>query len=451
MTKELPFDAFLEGRVLSACLCSIEVLDESIDVLEPLSFYCGKNAVIFECCKRMFLQNKEVNPITIISELKGILTESDIAFVLSCKDYYDADYNLTEAIHKIKEKHILRKLYFTADVMIKDILNDKEDSSQIVAKYTGSLNDIVSDVKDSPLMISDIFKNYRDGLSLEKYINKCRDTGSNLSTFRGIKSYYKQLDETIGGFRNGCLHYIGARTSVGKTTFILNLINNILKNKIETEIAFFSLEMSSEIIATKLLLMRAGISFSKYENGKLNENEHDQILSAAKTLNVRLLLEDDRSKLDIEKLKSKCRRLVLTNGVKIIFIDYLTNIKCFENLNNNHERINYISQGLLDISQSLNVPVVCLAQLNRGSSIRIDKTPCLSDFRESGGIEESADICMLLHRPKYYDDSVPDDSTHVIVAKNRLLGNLRTIRYSWRKDCSGVYDEMERIETLKPL
>ena len=233
---------------------------------------------------------------------------------------------------------------------------------------------------------------------------------------------------------------------MGKTTFMMNLIQNIMANEPDTLIAFMSLEMRKETIAAKLLCMKACVEFSVYSNLQFNEESAMRLFEAQNHLSENLVIDD--SSVDIGILSSRLRRLVRVDKAKIIFIDYLTCIKATDKLNTNHERVNQVSKALLSLAKELNVPIVCLAQLNRSVTSRTDKRPTLADFRESGSIEEDADVCMLIHRPKYYDKESTDPFTHLIIAKNRLLGDLRELKYSWDTQRPGCYSENKDIKEV---
>jgi len=448
-TLQLPSDPFAEKIILSACLCSIDALNECVDIMSPDSFFHGKNSLIFSACKKRYFENKEVDAYSIISDLGSIIDKNDVDEIISYRDYHDPYVKLGEYIEKVRNLSSLRKLYFASLAMNDETLHKEVSPDGLVDKYVLSYTEIVSDSIRKPRKVQDILSDFNNGLSFNDYVKERIERIKNGgSQYQGVQSYYPRLDETIGGFQDGSLHYIGARTSMGKTAFLLNLIQNIMKNEPGTNIAFLSLEMREETIAAKLLCMKALIQFSDYSNMRFTEEALERLYESQKLLSDNLIL--DGSPVDVSSMSSKIRRLVKVDKAKIIFIDYLTCIKATENLNSSHERVNQVSKALLSLAKELNVPIVCLAQLNRALTSRSDKSPTLADFRESGSIEEDADVCMLLHRPKYYDESNTDVFLHLIVAKNRLIGNLRKLKYEWSISEPGTYKELEKIEKIIP-
>ena len=447
MEAQMPSDKMAEEIILGACMSSIDALNKAVDVLQPHDFYHGKNSLIFGACRERYLQNKEVSPYAVIKELGTSIEPQDAEYILNVRNYFEHDALLDEYIDSIAEKANLRNLYFSSQMMTKDVLHEDAETTLIVEKYVTQFSDTVSRRLRKTQTIQEVLENFHDGKDFNQYLDdKMERVKAGLSPFNGVRSYYPRLDETLGSFQNGCLHYIGARTSMGKTTFLMNVIQNIMKNEPDTCIAFLSLEMLKTTIAEKLLCMRAGVAYTKIANGTLVPEEYERLKEAQKMMRGKLILDD--SPMDISMLSARVRRLVNVDGAKIIFIDYLTCIKATDKLNSNHERVNQVSKGLLALTKELNVPIVCLAQLNRALISRNNKSPTLADFRESGSIEEDADVCMLLHRPKYYDEASLDPYTHLIVAKSRLMGELKIINFEWNLSMPGNYSELGSIRDI---
>lgn len=445
--RELPSDIEAEELVLAACVCSIDALNLSSDVLKPDDFFIGWHRLLFGACLSRYRKGHIVEAYQIISDLGDKIDNTHISAILNYRNIHSLSVDLTEYVERVSDASALRQLYFSAESMGTEALSAREKPSYIAEKYTALHSSIVERSDKQASRVSDIFKDFNKGSSFEEYVrDKLERVKNGESPYHGVKSYYPRLDETIGSFQNGCLHYIGARTSMGKTTFIMNLIQNIMNNEPETLIAFMSLEMTKETIAAKLLCMKACVPFKDYSRLQFNEESSMRLFEAQRLLSDSLIIDD--SPLDIAMLSSRIRRFVRADKAKIVFIDYLTCIKATENFNTSHEKVNQVSKALLSLAKELNIPIVCLAQLNRSVTARTDKTPTLADFRESGSIEEDADVCMLLHRPQYYDKYNTDSFTHVIIAKNRLLGELKELNYSWDQNKPGIYTENGDIKNV---
>ena len=443
---KLPSCEDSENMVIDGCISNEDCLALCMDALSPEMFFHGKNNLLFSACINFRKKSKKIDLYLIIEDLKSVLKDEERDSLFNHRGYFNRSVSLKEHIINIKETYNLRNLYHINLKSIKDIFCNKRESSKVLADNCSiACNNLICESDYRVQTMSEILENFNDNKSFDEYLeNRKKRVDENLSPYEGVSSYYSRLDKCIGSFQNGCLHYIGARTSTGKTSFLLNLIHNIIKNEPELPMAFFTLEMTKEIISTRLLCMSSCIDFLSYGNMALNNEQILRMKESRKMINNNLFI-DDRP-VDTNMLYTKVRNMVKIDGVKIVFIDYLTLIRCNGGFNNNHEKINDVSKTLQALAKELKIPIICLAQLNRQSSSRPDKTPTLSDFRESGSIEEDADICMLLHRPAYYDESNKDRSMHLIIAKNRLMGDLRTIKYDYSMYSPGIYSEQKPIE-----
>lgn len=245
-----------------------------------------------------------------------------------------------------------------------------------------------------------------------------------------ISTGFSHIDAITGGFFPGSLTYLGARTSMGKTTFLLHFLLAAAKQNVKT--VFYSFEMFAQVLAQKALCIDAHVSFAKTKEGcpaslltKLKQSKAKPYFS-----NINFVTQG----MTISELRISIRSFVQNEGVKIIFIDYLTLIAPNMHLSNSHHEVDQISKGLQDIGKELRIPIVCAAQLNRASTNRVVRRPNLSDFRESGSIEEDADSCLLLHRPEYYEKNNKPGITELIIAKNRMYGETKIVEFTYQDD-----------------
>lgn len=436
-----------ERITLGACFSSRDIMGQCADILDPSAFYHGVNAVVFAQCIKRYNANLKVESHSVILDIEEKLTPEDVKYVIECREFYNREMDASEHIRKLAELCRLRQLYYSSLRLARDISKGEDSSSTIAMRYIDECGIITSGSNRDIRMINSVISLFSENNSFIEALQKRRDRiESGGSPFDGVRSFYPLLDRALGGFQNGCLHYIGARTSMGKTTFALNVIRNIIRSAPDVPVAIFSLEMTAETITAKIICMNASVDYNTYTDCSFQNDEYMRLTETARILSTANLYIDD-SPCDIASLSSRIRRLVRAHGIKIVFIDYLTCIKASDStLQSNHLRVDSVSKGLLAIAKELKIPVVCLAQLNRNVTARIDKSPTLADFREGG--EEDADVCLLLHRPRYYDTNSTDDTTHIIVAKNRLLGNLCRINYVIDNHSPSVYRELPGVDTV---
>jgi len=301
----------------------------------------------------------------------------------------------------------------------------------------------LSDDSETGRQIKDDFSESR---SFDENIDWMRQRRkNNLPTFEGVPSGYPILDYTLGYFKKSCLYYIGARTSMGKTTFMLNLVANHMRDGLS--VGMFSLEMARDKIFGKLVCVYTGVSYRRFEDGDINDLQSENLKISAEYFASKELHIHAPDSISMDQLMVAAQRMVDHHKVKIIYIDYLTRIKPSGKFSSKHLEVDYISKSLQTLARRLEIPIVCLAQLNRDTESNKGAVPTLSCFRESGSIEEDCDAAILLHRPSYYDpslkgsDGTADKRVQVIVAKNRIRGTVKPIRFLCDSDLSERYIE----------
>ncbi|MFN4111824.1 MAG: replicative DNA helicase, partial [Ignavibacteria bacterium] len=297
--------------------------------------------------------------------------------------------------------------------------------------YDGTVNvfDLLNEAEAGFFEISEnkFKKNY---LSLSEIV---RRTIENIDRIRssevsGIPTGYPTLNVLTGGFQKSDLIIIAARPGIGKTAFGISLALNIAKNA-KKSVGFFSLEMKAEQIVIRLLSQESRIDVSRLRTGRYDKSEETKLIKAIRSLSLLNIFIDDTPAISLHELRAKARRMILENKVEIIFVDYLQLMQGPANAESREREISYISRGLKALAKELDIPIIALAQLNRQVEIRQTKRPMLSDLRESGAIEQDADIVCFLHRPDLYskksDENVEEDNPfnpkpiEVIIAKQR--------------------------------
>lgn len=444
----------IEGRLPANHECEIKVLSSILTI--PDAALTGLNLLTVDSFdmlahKHIFMALKDLNKKNIPSDIETFISElqkqplllqecGGQKYLLSLAFLGTSNYD-----HYIGELLNLQQLRQTSLLLQHSLAKASDETTppfDLLDELNKNILNILTPKESQIETIQSILQNVCGNMTFQEYLEWKKSQG-----LKGISSGYKKLDSALGGFQDGKLYYCGARTSMGKTTFMLNLIDNIINPLQEfiPNVGLFSLEMTSENIFFRLACIRANINFKKYEMNQLLPPEEailTNFVEYFKKQNNSFLL-DAPSGITIEKLCMKARRLKEFYEIDILFIDYLSRIRAEKKFSSKHLEIDYISKSLQDLARELNIPIFALAQLNRESAKKEDPTPSLTDFRESGSIEEDADACLLLHRPDYYNPNEEKGIVQIKIAKNRLLGTVGTVDLYCRQDKSDRYTEKE--------
>lgn len=442
----LPYDERLEAVVLGAMLNSIDYVSEGCDRLSDADFHMNKHKMLFMAMKALWKSDSSVDAqltITALYQSKSLDGCGGIGYILELAQLGAFQDNFDEYCDKLQEYTHRRILMGVAS----DIIVKAGQGSDPCEKLTSELLNkfsAIGEKRDSCFRLSDVTSKFHKELSFQDYVAECRDAFSlGKSLFEGIPTGYPLLDKKLGGLGNGRFIVIGARTGMGKTTFLCSLLINLFTKQPDTKMIFFSLEMPARDLTTKIIGAYCGISFDRIQDGNLTLEEVQRIEAVMPQVNSWQLYYEDQFGITLSKFKARVRRAVALHGINCLFIDYLTKIKPDKKNASKHLDVDEVSKGLQDLALELNIPVVCLAQLNRQSATRENKSPTLSDFRESGSIEEDADVCILLHRPQYYNPHEKPGILQVHVAKNRQRSYTGTIEFEYQQ---GRYFELEPIQ-----
>ena len=420
----------LEKAVLGALMIDNESLSDAIDSLQAEYFYAPKHQKIFEAIVNLFNNTQPVDILTVSEELKRIEMFKEIgglAYISELTNNVSSSSNTEFHARIIAEKFIKRSLInisrkisndaFDDSVDIFDLLNDAEANLFTVTEGTLRKSyDKMSSLIKGALENIETLRNKEDGLS-------------------GVPSGFTNVDRVTSGWQKSDLVIVAARPGMGKTAFALTMARNVAVDH-NTPIGFFSLEMSSEQLVNRLIASEAELGASKLRKGDLADHEMVQLHEKIKHLSEAPIFIDDTPALSIFELRAKARRLVKNHGVGIIMIDYLQLMTAGGTGGNREQEISTISRSLKGIAKELKIPVIALSQVNRGVESRTgvgSKRPMLSDLRESGAIEQDADIVTFIYRPEYYkiyEWDNGDDSRgqgELIIAKHRN-GSLNNVR-----------------------
>ena len=432
----------LEEAVLGALMIDNESLSDTIDSLQPEYFYKPDNQKIFEAIINLFNNSKPVDILTVSEELKrmdALDSVGGMIYISQLTNNISSSSNTEFHARIIAEKFIKRSLISISNNIIGDAFNDTIDIFDLLNTAEEKLFNVTEGtLRKSYDKMSILIKGALDNIEV---LRKKEDGLS------GVPSGFTKLDRVTSGWQNSDLVIVAARPGMGKTAFALSMARNIAINH-EKAIGFFSLEMSSEQLVSRLIASEAELSASKLRRGDLKDYEMVQLHEKIKQLSDAQIYIDDTPALTVFELRAKARRLVKNHNVEIIIIDYLQLMSAGGNAGNREQEISTISRSLKGIAKELKIPVIALSQVNRGVESRTgtgSKRPMLSDLRESGAIEQDADIVTFIYRPEYYkiyewdngDDS--RSQAEIIIAKHRN-GALENVRLKFTAEFAKFSD-----------
>jgi len=424
----------LEEAVLGAIMLEKGAFDAVVEILKPECFYVDSHQRIFKAMQSLANKSQPIDILTVVEELR-MREELDMVggpyYVTKLTNTVVSSANIEAHSRIVLQKFIQRELIRISGEIISDAYEDSTDVFDLLDQAESKIYEVTS---------THLRNNYETIDSvLVKTIQRIEDLRHKNEDISGVPSGFVSLDRVTYGWQSTDLIILAARPSVGKTAFALNLARNAALHATKpTPVAFFSLEMSAGQLVQRILSAESDIWLEKISRGKLEEHEMKQLYARGiQKLAQAPLFIDDTPALNIFELRAKCRRLKNANNIGMIIIDYLQLMSgTGENRNGNREQeISNISRSLKSLAKELQVPIIALSQLSREVEKRKEgnKMPQLSDLRESGAIEQDADMVMFLYRPEYYDitqDEMGDNNrgeTHVRIAKHRN-GSLETIK-----------------------
>ena len=418
----LPYNLDAEQSVLGSILIEPDCMELIIDKIKAEYFYLPQNQKIFSSMVTMYAGSKaKIDPVVIADMLvkEGLYDDAGgREYLLTLRDSVPSTANIEAYAKIVEEQYYLRTLITVSNKIISDAQSGETDVNDLLASAEQQIYDISRGKEISgPKKISDVIIN-------DVYDNLYKITGEDKDQYKGVSTGFSTLDKYITGLNKSDFILIGARPAMGKTSFALNLAQNVTMYA-KKKCIFFSLEMSKKQLADRLLASFAGIPSQKLLTGELDKDEWARLGNAAGAFNDVELYLDDTASITVPEIKSRVMRL---KNVDIIMIDYLSLIQAATKRDNRAQEVSEITRHLKMLAKDLMIPVVCCAQLNRGTEGRgKSHKPQLSDLRESGSIEQDADIVMFLYREEYYKGELDEEKqedvdiskTELIVAKNR--------------------------------
>ena len=425
LERQIPQALEAEQSVLGAMLIDSRCVPSVIGVLQPQDFYLQQNRDLFETIYSMFNFSEVIDPVTVLNKMKerGVFDEAHTqSYLMQLMEITPTAANVLEYAGIVRDKALLRRIAETGSAI-----------AQTAQEGLGTADEILESAEKRVYAL-------RKGASAEglehigtvlvKVFDRLAELSQLDQEFPGISTGLRDLDRKINGLNNSDLLLIAARPGMGKTSIALNMALHAAKHTGKT-VVFFSLEMSREQLAMRLISNESFVDNQKLVTGRLSEEDWGKISLASSALSQTDLRVDDNPSITVAEMNAKCRRI---DNLGLVFIDYLQLMTAAEAGRRSENRVTVvgeISRALKIMAKELNVPVICLSQLSRANESRADKRPILSDLRESGAIEQDADEVLFLYRDDYYNENSEEKNiAECIVAKNRH-GETGTVKLQW--------------------
>ena len=409
-----PHSLEAEQSVLGAMLLDKEAINTAIETIRPDDFYKEANQEIFEAMLVLNNRNEPVDIITLSEELKRrgtIEAVGGITYLANLSGSIATTANTKYYCNIVEEKSTLRKLIKSSNEIMGLAYENSEEVNAIIEKAEKNIFDITQGAhKKGIVPISEV---------LLSSFAQIEERAANKGGLTGLTTGFSDLDRKLSGLQKSDLVLLAARPSMGKTAFGVNIATNA-SLKGGGKIAIFSLEMSKEQLVQRIISSTAHVDLQKIISGNLVDDEWIQVVNAMGPLSKMEIYIDDTAGISMMEMKAKCRRLKVEKGLDLIVIDYLQLMQVDGRTESRQQEISAISRGLKGLAKEMECPVLALSQLSRAPELRSDHRPILSDLRESGAIEQDADVVLFLYRDEYYDkESEKKNIGEVIIAKHR--------------------------------
>ncbi|MCR5559163.1 replicative DNA helicase [Schwartzia sp. (in: firmicutes)] len=419
-----------EQAVLGAMLIKKEAAIEAMEILRPEDFYRDAHRVVFEAIMAVFQNDSAVDMITVTEQLKKsdmLEKAGGVAGVTALANAVPTAANVVYHAKIVREKAELRELINAGSEITGWAFEDSDDVDTVMDRAEKRILDVTARENSAD------FTPMKD-IVIETF-KQVENRAGNKGALTGVASGFTDLDKLTSGFQPSDLILVAARPSMGKTAFTLNIASYVAVH-LDKPVAFFSLEMSKEQLVQRMLCSEGAIDSQRLRNGDLNDEDWEHLIAAADRLTNAPVFIDDTPGITVMELRSKARRVKAEHGLSLVVIDYLQLMsgRGSKGSDNRQQEISEISRSLKALARELKVPVIALSQLSRSVESRQVKRPMLSDLRESGSLEQDADIVMFLYREDYYDKETEQQNvTEVIVAKHRN-GPIDTVRLYFDKE-----------------
>lgn len=421
-----PHELEAEQAVLGSVLIDNEVINGVLEVVRSEDFYHQAHVIIFECMTALTEKLSPVDPLTLQQELKArtqLEAIGGMEYLSYLLDMVPSAANTTYYAKVIKEMSLRRKVITESRLIATEAFNGRGEVDSFIDSVEQRIFKI-SDARVSQgfIPIGDIVK---DSI---KHVEKLH---INQEAITGVATGFEKLDEITSGFQASELIVLAGRPGMGKTALALSVARHVSMD-CGGNVAFFTLEMSKEQISLRLLCSEAKVSNSRVKTGKLAESDFPKLVDAAARMAQSKLYIDETPAISVLEMRAKARRLHRENNLNLIIVDYLQLMRgSARNAERREQEISEISSGLKSLAKELSIPIIALSQLNRGVEARQDKRPLMSDLRESGAIEQDADIIGFVYRDEYYNPESPDKGVAELIISKHRNGEVGTIRMAF--------------------
>lgn len=442
-----PHSIEAEKGVLGAILIDKDAMMHVANLLTSDDFYDPAHSIVYEAMMDLYTRNRPIDSITVrevIDDRKKLESIGGNPFLADLMTSVFSSANIFQYAQIVKNKSVLRKLIRAGNEIIMHGYDEARETTELLEKAEQALFGVTqSFIQNKLVPIKDILNaRYEEFAAIH--------ADPELIERNSISTGYEGFNFKLGGFKRGDLIILAARPSMGKTAMALNFAQNVAERA--RNVAIFSLEMSKEQLTDRMIASAMAVDSWKLQKGKLSEDEFARMGDALEKLsNAKIYIDDSPAGSGLVEIKSKARRLKMESGLDLVVIDYLQLMSNGNSLNRVQE-ISEISRGLKALARELDVPVIALSQLSRAVESRPDKRPVMSDLRESGSIEQDADIILMLYRDDYYNEfSETAGITNVFIRKNRN-GPIGQVDLKFEKNHQKFYEmERERQETDFPV
>lgn len=429
LKRVLPHSIEAEQSVIGSMLMDRDAIISASEIVTAGDFYQHQYGIMFEAILELFNENLPVDLITLQNRLKekDVPPEvSSLEFVRDIITTVPTSANVKSYANIVRDKAVLRRLIKVNEEIANTCYVGKEPLESIMAYTEKTIFDLLQNRNSGEFVpIRQVAMNV---------LEKIEEASKNQGTVTGIPTGFIDLDYKTSGLQPSDFILIAARPSMGKTAFVLNLVDHIAVKK-GLPAMVFSLEMSKEQLVNRMLAMESNVDSQKLRTGTLSDTDWDAVVEGIGVIGNSKLIIDDTPGISIMELRSKCRKMKLEYGLSVVIIDYLQLMSgSGKSGDNRQQEISEISRSLKALAREMNAPVIALSQLSRACETRQDHRPMLSDLRESGAIEQDADVVMFLYRDDYYNkDTDMPNIAEVIIAKQRN-GPIGTVNLVWRPE-----------------
>ena len=441
LKKIAPQSIEAEMSVIGSMLMDRDAITEACEVLSKEDFYHRQYGIMFEAIRELYNEDIPVDLVTVRDRLQkdGAPPEMQTAdFLRDILSAVPTSVNARTYAGIVHEKAILRRLIKASEEIVQKCYEGSEDTEDILNDTERTLFELIKTkgaAEYTPIddVVIEVMQKIQEASQLKDHIT-------------GVPSGFTDLDYMTTGFQPSDLILIAARPSMGKTAFVLNILEYVSIKKARP-CMIFSLEMSSNQLVNRMLSMDSGVDAQLIRSGKLSDSDWPKLIDSADRVGGSNIIIDDTPGISVPELRSKCRKVKLERGLDLIIIDYLQLMSGNSKKNDNRQQeVSEISRSLKALAREMECPVIALSQLSRACELRADKRPMLSALRESGAIEQDADVVMFLYRDEYYEpDSEHKGEAEVIIAKQRN-GPIGTVTLNWHANTTRFTGKERRYD-----